>query len=80
MSVHIDPVLPDLCKILLRFRIQSIAIFADIEKVFLQVGIQKADRVVTHFLWFRDLTNLDVLTRAQSPLSYFLDMKELLIY
>ena len=60
--LHRGPVLlPDLCGILLRFRIQSIAIFADIEKAFLQVGIQKADRDVTRFLWFKDLTNLDVL-------------------
>ena len=60
--LHRGPVLlPDLCGILLRFRIQSIAIFADIEKAFLQVRIQKTDRDVTRFLWFKDLTNLDVL-------------------
>ena len=59
--LHRGPVLlPDLCGILLRFRIQLIAIFADIEKAFLQVGIQKADRDVMRFLWFKDLTNLDV--------------------
>ena len=30
-------------------------------QIFLQVGIQKTDRDVTRFLWFKDLTNLDVL-------------------
>ena len=60
--LHRGPVLlPDLCGILLRFKFQLIAIFADIEKAFLQVGIQKADRDITRFLWFKDLTNLDVL-------------------
>ena len=44
--------LPDLCGILFRFRIQPIAIFSDIEKAFLQVGIREADRDVTRFLEF----------------------------
>ena len=45
--------LPDLCGVLLRFRVQSIVLLADIEKVFLQVAIQESDRDVTHFLWFK---------------------------
>ena len=55
--------LPDLCGILLRFRIQSVVLLADIEKAFLQVGIQESDRDVTRFLWFKDLTNLHVTDR-----------------
>ena len=50
--------LPDLCGILLHFRIQSIVLLADIEKAFLPVGIQESDQDVTRFLWFKDLTNL----------------------
>ena len=33
-------------------------LLADIEKTFLQVGIQESDRDVTHLLWFKDLTCL----------------------
>jgi len=39
--------LPDLCGMLLHFRIQPIAIVSDIEKAFLQIGIQESDRDVT---------------------------------
>ena len=51
--------LPDLCGILLRFRQYPIVTLADIEKAFLQVGIQEKDRDVTRFLWFRDLNNVE---------------------
>ena len=46
-----------------QFRIQPIAIFADIEKAFLQIGIQESDRDVTKFLWFKDLGNLEATQR-----------------
>ena len=46
--------LPDLCGILFRLRLHPIAVLADIEKAFLQVGIQEPDRDVTRFLWFKD--------------------------
>ena len=60
--LHRGPVLlPDLCGILLRFRIQPIVILADIEKAFLQVGIQEEDRDVTRFLWFKNLNRLEVV-------------------
>ena len=56
--------LPDLCGILLRFRMQTIVLLADVEKAFLQIGIHELDRDVTRFLWFKDLTNLNVTEKA----------------
>ena len=58
--LHQGPViLLDLCGILIRFRIYPIVVLADIEKAFLQVGIQDAERDVTRFLWLRDPATLD---------------------
>ena len=48
--------LPDLCGILLRFRLSPVAVCSDIEKAFLQLGLNVADRDVTRFLWLRDIT------------------------
>lgn len=46
---------PDLLRalhgILLRFRIEPIAVVADIREMFLRVQIRKEDRVAQHFLW-----------------------------
>ena len=47
--------LQDLAGILLRFRLHRIAVTADIEKAFLQVGLRTDDRDVTHFLWLKDV-------------------------
>ena len=48
--LHQGPViLPDLCGLLIRFRTYPIVVLADIEKAFLQVGIQDAERDVTRF-------------------------------
>ena len=52
--------LPDLCGILFRFRTQPVAIFSDIEKAFLHVGIRETDRDVTRFLWFKNLSILKI--------------------
>lgn len=52
--------LPDLCSILLRFRLPPVAIIADIEKAFLQISLDPSQRDVTRFLWFRDPKKLDV--------------------
>ena len=40
---------------LLRFRVHKIAITADIEAAFLQIGIKEADRDVLGVLWFDDV-------------------------
>ena len=47
--------MPDLCGILLRLRTYPTIILANIEKAFLQIGIQEEDRKITRFLWFRDV-------------------------
>ena len=45
------PFLNDLCAILIRFRLHNIAFSSDIEKAFLHVHLDKADRDFTRFLW-----------------------------
>jgi len=51
---------PNLCGILLRLRLYPIVLLSDIEKAFLQVGIQEPDRDLTRFLWFKDVDNVSV--------------------
>ncbi|XP_048001236.1 uncharacterized protein LOC125238008 isoform X2 [Leguminivora glycinivorella] len=46
--------LEDLTALLLRFRVNKIGITADVEKAFLQVGLQQEDRDVTRFLWLKN--------------------------
>ncbi|MCG8033321.1 MAG: DUF1759 domain-containing protein, partial [Candidatus Thiodiazotropha taylori] len=46
--------LNDLCGLLMRFRLHKIAIVADIEKAFLQIGLQPSQRDVTRFIWLKD--------------------------
>ena len=54
--LHRGPVmLQDLCGLLMRFRINRIGIVADIEKAFLQVGLQVQDRNATRFFWLKDV-------------------------
>ena len=48
-------ILPDLCGLLLRFRLYELVLLADVEKAFLQIGIQERERDVTRFLWLRDI-------------------------
>jgi hypothetical protein len=50
--LHIGPSLnPLLIDILLRFRVNRVALVADIEKAFLNVGVDKDDRDCLRFLW-----------------------------
>ena len=42
--------------ILIRFRLFPIAITSDVEKAFLQLGLQEKNRDVTLFLWVKDIT------------------------
>ena len=46
--------LRDLCGILLRFRLHNVAVVADIEKAFLQIGLQPEHRDVTRFFWIKE--------------------------
>ncbi|XP_060608071.1 uncharacterized protein LOC132760172 [Ruditapes philippinarum] len=46
--------LKDLCGLLMRFRLHRVAMVADIEKAFLQVGLQDSERDVTRFFWIKD--------------------------
>ena len=52
--------LPNLCAILLRFRLSRVALVSDIEKAFLQLALQESERDVTRFLWFEDPETMDV--------------------
>ena len=58
--LHRGPViLEDICGLLMRFRTKKIGIVADIEKTFLQIGLQPTERDATRFLWLKDI-NLSV--------------------
>ena len=48
--------LPDLCGILLCFRLFPIAICSDVEKAILQLSLNPSNRDVTRFLWLRDIS------------------------
>ena len=56
--LHVGPPLtPLLFEILLRFREFRVPMVADIEKVFLNVEIDKEDRDALRFLWVKDIHN-----------------------
>ncbi|VDH92167.1 Hypothetical predicted protein [Mytilus galloprovincialis] len=59
------PDLNELTGILLRFRLNQWAVSTDIEKAFLNVGLEEKDRDVTRFFWFSDPTD------STSPLSVY---------
>ena len=55
--VHSGPNLnPELLKVLLNFRIGRFAVVSDIEKAFLQVGLNKDDRDSHRFIWYDDIS------------------------
>lgn len=54
----------DPCGTLMRFRLHTIGIVSDIEKAFLQIGLQESQRDVTRFLWLTDVENPSV-SRSQ---------------
>ena len=59
--LHRGPVyLQDLCGLLMRFRLNKVAVVADIEKAFLQVELQPHERDVTRFFWLKDPTKAQV--------------------
>ena len=43
-----------ICSILIRFRLHRYGLSTDIEKAFLHVNLDEADRDFTHFLWLSD--------------------------
>lgn len=48
--------LQDLTGLLIRFRFHKIGIIADVEKAFLQIGLENNSRDVTRFLWLKDIS------------------------
>ena len=57
--------LKDLTGILLRFRLNKIAIVADIEKAFLQIGLLEDAKDVTRFFWLKNKSLLTVENNIQ---------------
>ena len=58
--LHAGPALaPVIFDILLRFRERKIALVGDIEKAFLNIGVQETDRDVLRFLWVDSVTEED---------------------
>ena len=51
-------ILPDLFGLLLRFRLYKLVLLADVEEVFLHIGIQETECDVTRFLWLRDIHSM----------------------
>jgi len=54
--LHTGPsLLPDILDILIRFRLQPVALVADIGKAFLVIAVREEDRDVLRFLWVDDV-------------------------
>ena len=51
--------------LLLRFRLSPIGIVSDVEKAFLNIGLQVHDRDVIRFLWLKDATNTSLTDNVQ---------------
>ena len=59
-SGPIHKLLQNLTALLISFRHYPVAVVSDIEKAFLQIGLQQPDRDMTRFLWFQDPSNPDM--------------------
>ena len=57
--------LRDLTVILLRFRLNKIAIVADIEKAFLQIGLLEDAKDMTRFFWLKNKDQLTIENNVQ---------------
>lgn len=66
--------LEDLRGTFMRLRTKRIALIVDIEKVFLQFGLNEADRGVTRFLWVKEIRN-----RQWPPTYKSKDLQEFLL-
>ena len=51
--------------VLLRFRLTRFAVVADIEKAFLQIGLNDEARDLVRFFWLKDPMNLDLPNNLQ---------------
>lgn len=58
-------IMPSLYGLLIRFRLSPIGVVGDIEKAFLNVGLQAKERDVTRFLWLQDSTIRNVENNLQ---------------
>jgi len=58
-------ILSSLYGLLIRLRFSPIGVVGDIEKAFLNVGLQVFDRDATRFLWLQDSTKTDVENNLQ---------------
>ena len=66
-SLHCGPIiLEDLCGLLMRFRLNKVALIADVEIAFHQVGLQPEDRDATRFLWLKDATKPTLENNVQA--------------
>ena len=59
-------ILEDLCGLLNRFRLNKVALIADVEKAFHQVGLQPEDRDATRFLWLKNATKPTLENHVQA--------------
>ena len=62
-----------LCGLLIRFHLHETALIGDIEKAFLQIGLNIPDRDVTRFIWLKNPSdpeldnNIQILHFARIP-------------
>lgn len=57
---------PELCGMLIQFRMYPIVVVVDVEKPFLQISLQTSDKDVTRCLWLKDSTKVQLDGNIQS--------------